>query len=233
MTSERSHILVVDDDRRLRQLLDQYLKDNGFLVQTAADVKQAEHLINNNHFDAMILDVMMPGESGLEFISRLRNTNSIDCNIYLPVLLLTAMGDTDDRIQGLEKGADDYLSKPFEPRELLLRLQTILRRLQPQRLPQPTLNLGEFTFDLERRALFNNNQPINLTTVEANLLAILGRSPGKPISREELARRGGVSLSPRTIDVQVTRLRKKIESNPHQPVYLKTVRHKGYILWPD
>ena len=227
MTDQSAQILVVDDDLRLRELLKQYLTDRGFSVEAACDVNQAQQLLKAQEFDAMILDVMMPGESGLAFTKRLKLANDI------PVLLLTAMGDTDDRIAGLEHGADDYLCKPFEPKELLLRLQTILRRNPTSKKVLQKFKLGKFTFNLQRNTLYDGDTPVNLTFAETQLLAYLARHHGQTVSREDLAEYGGVSLSPRTIDVQVTRLRKKIESNPRQPNYLKTIRHKGYILWVD
>lgn len=232
MMNQNARILVVDDDQRLRQLLEQYLTERGFAVQTACDAVQAQQLLEGQEFDAMVLDVMMPGENGLELTKRLKQTATMPA-FDIPILLLTAMGDTDDRIAGLEHGADDYLCKPFEPKELLLRLQTILRRSHAIRQKNQRLKLGNFTFDPERGALFEGDQPVNLTFAEAQLLTLLARHHGQPVSRDGLAKHGGVSLSPRTIDVQVTRLRKKIEANPRQPRYLKTVRHKGYILWAD
>ena len=232
MTNQNAHILVVDDDQRLRQLLEQYLTGHGFSVQTAADAHQAQQLLNTQEFDAMILDVMMPGESGLDFTKRLKQNSSKPTG-DTPILLLTAMGDADDRIAGLEHGADDYLCKPFEPKELLLRLQTILRRHHTTDKTPKRLKLGKLSFDPERSTLYEDDRPVNLTFAEAQLLTLLARNQGLPVSRDDLAKHGGVNLSPRTIDVQVTRLRKKIETNPRQPNYLKTVRHKGYILWAD
>ncbi len=232
MSTNRSHLLVVDDDRRLRQLLLKYLSDNGFLVTTAKDTSDARKKMTTHLFDLIILDVMMPGESGLDFISAARES-PLNPVAQIPILLLTAMGDADDRIKGLEKGADDYLSKPFEPKELLLRIQTILRRLKPRTNVQNQVSLGVHHFDIDRATLYHDKTPLPLTTVESNLLKILALNPGQTLSRDELARRSGVELSPRTVDVQVTRLRRKIETNPRQPIYLKTVRHKGYVLWPD
>lgn len=236
MMNQNARIIVVDDDQRLRQLLEQYLTDRGFSVQTACDATQALHLLKTQKFDAMILDVMMPGEDGLAFTKRLKQDFCNTPANNTPILLLTAMGDADDRIAGLEHGADDYLCKPFEPKELLLRLQTILRRhhaISPPPKVLQTLKLGKFTFDSERGMLYADDQPVNLTFAEAQLLTFLARHHGQPVSRDDLAKHGGVNLSPRTIDVQVTRLRKKIEVDPRQPRYIKTVRHKGYILWAD
>lgn len=228
----KTHILVVDDDQRLRQLLERYLSSNGFLVSTANDAEQGKEKIAKYTFDLIILDVMLPGESGIELLSSLRN-NKLHPASNVPILLLTAMGETDSRILGLENGADDYLSKPFEPKELLLRIHNILRRVSFQRTASKTLCLGSYSFDVEKAVLSKGHDQVALTTVESNLLKILALNPGKILSREELALRGGVGLSPRTVDVQVTRLRRKIEQDLKNPMYIKTVRHQGYVLWSD
>jgi two-component system phosphate regulon response regulator OmpR len=226
---DKPHILVVDDDTRLRELLRKYLSDNGHLVATAADAAEARSRMAGLAFDLIVLDVMMPGENGLSLTRHLRETGN-----RVPILLLTAMGEVDDRIRGLEAGADDYLSKPFEPRELLLRLGSILRRV-PRDEPEPAkeLRLGAFAWDIGRSELRRDGQPVHLTQAERELLAVLAEVAGQEMSREDLAVRTGSSANPRTVDVQVTRLRKKIEDDPRSPRYLQTVRGIGYMLKPD
>lgn len=230
MTMTKPHILLVDDDERLRDLLRQFLVENGFFVSTAKDASHARELMNLFIFDLMILDVMMPEEDGLslaEFIRRgpirLKDT---------PILVLTAMGETEDRITGLSRGADDYLSKPFDPRELLLRLQAILRRSQGLS-GASSLSLGQVNYNLQLNRLERQGNPIPLTTVESNLLKIFARHRGKALTRDDLAAEYEGDLNPRTVDVQITRLRKKIEEDSKIPRYLQTVRGKGYILIPD
>lgn len=225
-----AHILVVDDDKRLRELLRKYLSDNGYLVATAADAAEARSRMAGLSFDLIVLDVMMPGEDGMALTRSLRAEGN-----PVPILLLTARGEVDDRITGLEAGADDYLSKPFEPRELLLRLGSILRRA-PRDEPkpsQPELRLGSYVWDMGRSELRQGDQPVHLTQAERDLLAVLAEVAGQGVSRDELAVRTGNSANPRTVDVQVTRLRKKIEDDPKLPRYLQTVRGMGYMLRPD
>lgn len=225
------HVLVVDDDRRLRDLLKRFLGENGFMVSTAADAQEARTQVAGMQFDAMVVDVMMPGESGLELTRDLRHS------LGTPVLMLTAHGDPEDRIAGLESGADDYLAKPFEPRELVLRLRSILRRAAP---PPPVaaapastaVRMGDAVFDLKRQELRAHGLRVHLTTAETQLLTILAKAPGEPFSRDALADAAGITGNPRTVDVQVTRLRKKIETDPRQPRYLQTLRGKGYVLRP-
>ncbi|HXP97225.1 MAG TPA: response regulator [Telmatospirillum sp.] len=222
------HILVVDDDTRLRQLLNKYLTENGYLVSTAADAAQARGQLDAMTFDLIVLDVMMPGESGLALTKSLRADNPV------PILLLTAMGETTDRINGLEMGADDYLTKPFEPRELLLRINSILRRSARDAPDEPRQCLfGHFIFDLARNELLSSGEAVHLTSAEAALLGVLAGSPGETLSREDLAAKTGNSGNLRTVDVQITRLRKKIEEDPRLPRYLQTVRGRGYVLWTD
>ncbi|HYG90787.1 MAG TPA: response regulator [Azospirillum sp.] len=224
------HILVVDDDTRLRELLRKYLAGNGFLVTTAKDAADARAKLESLAFDLIVLDIMMPGENGLELTESLRRDNAI------PILLLTARGEPDDRIAGLEAGADDYLAKPFQPRELLLRITSILRR-QAAKPPDPPaslpVRLGPLLYLPDRDELRNGEEVIRLTTAEASLLRILAASPGLTFSREELTERSKVAGNARTIDVQVTRLRRKIEPDPREPRYLHTVRGEGYVLRPD
>jgi two-component system, OmpR family, phosphate regulon response regulator OmpR len=223
------HILVVDDDTRLRELLRKYLTDNGYMVATAADAADARGRMAGLAFDLLVLDVMMPGEDGLAFTRDLRRNGN-----RVPILLLTAMDEVEDRIRGLETGADDYLSKPFEPRELLLRVASILRRV-PRDEPEPPreLRLGLHTWDLARGELKRDGRPVHLTQGERELLAILAEAVGQGVSREDLVVRTGNSANPRAVDVQVTRLRKKIEDDPRLPRYLQTVRGTGYMLRPD
>lgn len=227
--STEIHILVVDDDVRLRELLKRYLTAEGFRITTAADAQEARSRMMAYEFDLLILDVMMPGESGLELTRDLRQKNKV------PILMLTAMGQTEARISGLEAGADDYLSKPFEPRELVLRIQSILRRLPDQGdlLLETTINLGDYIFDVERQVLSRDDTPVRLTSTEVALLSALARQPCEVMSREDLAERCKLSGQDRTIDVQVTRLRRKIETDPRIPQFLHTVRGRGYVLRPS
>jgi len=236
--TETPHILVVDDDKRLRELLRKYLTEQGFRVTVATDAVDARRKLDGLAFDLLVLDIMMPGESGLELTRALREKDGV------PILLLTAMGEPEDRIAGLETGADDYLAKPFEPRELVLRIRTILRRVPPE---APTsrreLRFGAFSFDLDRRTLRRGSQEIRLTGGEAELLAALAAAPGQALSREALglqARLGQGADAPadpaggsRMVDVQMTRLRRKIEADPRFPRYLQTVRGRGYMLQTD
>ncbi len=230
MTEGLPHILVVDDDNRLRELLRKYLVDNGFVVATARDAGEARAQLAALCFDLIILDVMMPGETGLELTASLRKTSKV------PILLLTARGQPDDRIAGLEAGADDYLPKPFEPRELVLRLNSILRRAPPPpTAPEParTLKLGRWTYHPDRDELRAGEEIMRLTTAEAALMRVLAAAPGTVLSRDEVTGRAGIDSNARSVDVQVTRLRRKIEDDPRQPRYLHTVRGEGYTLRPD
>lgn len=237
MIDDQPHILVVDDDTRLRDLLRKFLADNGFLVSTAADAAQARAQMAGFRFDLMVLDVMMPGESGLDLARSLRQDEArAGGRDHLPILMLTARGEVEDRIDGLEHGADDYLGKPFEARELLLRIQAILRRARlpfPSAAPMAEVPLGDCVFNPERQELRRHDERLHLTTAEAQLLAALAARPGELLTREDLAQATGLEASNlRTIDVQVTRLRKKIEPDPRQPLYLQTVRGQGYLLRP-
>jgi len=234
MVADTPHILVVDDDDRLRELLRKYLSDNGFIVISATDAANARAKLASLAFDLIVLDLMMPGESGLDFAADLRTTSDV------PILMLTAMAESEDRIRGLEHGADDYLTKPFEPRELLLRVNNILKRV-PQRTDNDDepriITMGAASFDLDRGVLKVDDRPVRLTTVEVQLLKVLGERPGQPLSRDDLIERTGAGADAsgggRAVDVQVTRLRRKIESDPKLPRYLQTVRGKGYVLMPD
>lgn len=233
LNSAMPHILVVDDDARLRDLLRRYLADNGFLVSTAAGAAEARGLLPLLRYDLLILDVMMPGETGLQLARSLRADAP---TLQLPILLLTARGETRDRIDGFEAGADDYLAKPFEPRELLLRINAILRRTAkpaPARETVAEVRLGKWRFDSARDALLAGDEVVRLTEMEAGLLRILAAEPGVAISRELLAERSKAAVNDRTIDVQITRLRRKIEPDAKQPRYIITVRGAGYMLVPD
>lgn len=222
------HILVVDDDGRLRELLRRFLSEHGYHVSVAGDAEEARAAFRNFAFDLMVLDVMMPGQDGISFTSELRE------NVDLPILLLTARGETEDRISGLAAGADDYLVKPFDPRELLLRIATILRRSAtpgPSEEPvQRQVRFGRFTFDLERQQLTRDGDPVHLTTAELSLLSMLARQPGSPVDRPDLAEQSRISGSDRAVDTQIARLRRKIESDPRRPQYLLTMRGAGYVL---
>lgn len=220
------HILVVDDDARLRELLRDYLGVNGFNVTTAEHAAEARRKLAGIDFDLIVLDVMMPGESGFDLTEHLRATSRV------PILLLTARGDADDRIVGLERGADDYLQKPFEPRELILRIQSILRRGGLDRAEPEPFSIDGHTFDSDRGELRSDDHVIRLTASEATLLSVFAANTGTTLSRSELARRAGAN-SERAVDVQITRLRRKIEPDPRNPRHLRTVWGKGYVLWPD
>jgi len=220
------HILVVDDDDRIRALLSDFLTRNGFRTSLAADARQARRLLGAVDFDLLILDVMMPGESGFDLTEKVRAASNV------PILLLTARGLPEDRIEGFERGADDYLPKPFEPRELLLRVSALLRRARPQREKLRELHFGACIFAPEKGELLRKGEPVKLTSSELALLRALARKPGEVISRSSLAMQTETALE-RTIDVQVTRLRKKIEDDPRMPLYLQTVRGIGYTLMAD
>ena len=228
------HLLIVDDDERIRSLLQQFLVQSDYLVSTAEDAEQARTLLSAIEFDLIILDVMMPGQDGISFTAELRTLQN-----NTPILLLTARGETEDRIKGLEAGADDYLPKPFEPKELLLRINAILRRMpdlkEDQMMPK-TLSLGHLKYDVARNELWEGENQIRLTTTESQLMKIFTSALGEPISRVDLVTSLGRDVSSaqdRAIDVQITRLRRKIEVNPGQPRYLQTVRGAGYMLLFD
>jgi two-component system phosphate regulon response regulator OmpR len=227
LRDDTPHILVIDDDTRLRKLLRKYLSDNGFRVTVAAEAKEARQRMAGLRFDLLVLDRMMPGENGLDFARSLRTANSV------PILMLTAMGEVDARIDGLEAGVDDYLTKPFEPRELLLRIRMILRRSKETTGLIPSIRLGRVEYDPTRELLTLDGNPLRLTSTEASLLSALSEEPGAILSRDELTQRCAIEGGERAIDVQVTRLRRKIEPDPRVPQYLQTVRGHGYVLRPD
>lgn len=220
------HVLVVDDDDRIRQLVIRFLQDSGFIAVAARDAAHAREIMERFSFDALVVDIMMPGESGLDFTKSLRRAKD-----NIPVLLLTALGEAQDRIAGLETGADDYLPKPFEPRELVLRLNAILRRVPEKPALQGNVRIGRWLYNAERDEISDGGKIVRLTGVEANLLKALAGHCGAPVSREELEALCGLDgAGGRTIDVQVTRLRRKIEDDTRQPRYLLTVRGVGYRL---
>ena len=224
MAEKLYHILVVDDDTRLRGLLTKYLDDSGFNVSMAKDTTEARELMSKTQFDLLVLDVMLPEESGMDFAEKIRENSKI------PILMLTAMGDQNNRIKGLEIGADDYLSKPFEPKELVLRINNILRRVNNNKSPDDLCNFGDFSFSFNDLRLKKDGEYIHLTDSEARILLILCKELGKTITREKLSELCG-GIDDRSIDVQITRLRRKIEQNPKQPQFLQTVRNHGYILY--
>jgi len=227
VSDHQPHLLVVDDDQRLRDLLRRYLSGEGFRVTLAADAEEALQTLEVMVFDLLVLDIMLPGASGLELTERLRVDDRV------PILLLSAKDEPDDRIAGLTAGADDYLAKPFEPRELVLRINAILRRARPAVAGDGgRIAFGSFAFDLGREELTRNETFVYLTEAETALLAQLARQAGEAVSRETLAA-GTMAGNVRSVDVQITRLRRKIEADPRFPRYLQTVRGTGYVLLPD
>ncbi len=216
------HLLVVDDDDRIRELLRTYLKRHGFRVSTAQSAAEARHLMESLAFDLLILDVMMPGEDGFSLTRSLRTKDDV------PIILLTAKGEAESRIEGLRAGADDYLPKPFEPEELVLRIEAIFRRLGST-MPATQVRFGPWEYDLERLTLTKNGDRVRLTTGEEALLTLLARCGGAPVSRYALSEKIRAK-SERAVDVQMTRLRRKIEDNPAEPAYILTVRGHGYRL---
>jgi len=233
MNDVPAHLMIVDDDERIRDLLKQFLARNGFLVSAARDADHARRLLSMLEFDLIVLDVMMPGDDGVTLTRELRET------LTTPIMLLTARGETEDRIAGLEAGADDYLAKPFEPKELLLRINAILRRV-PEAVPvdarPKALKLGTLTYDIERAELWEGAQNVRLTSTEMQLMKIFAAHSGAVVSRiklvEELGRDRGQAQE-RAVDVQITRLRRKLEADPKQPRYLQTIRGAGYMLVGD
>ena len=233
MTEPLAHLLVVDDDERIRGLLQKFLIRNGFLVSVARDAAQARRLLGGLEFDMIVLDVMMPGEDGIALTRDLRKTMTV------PILLLTAKGETANRIEGFEAGADDYLIKPFEPKELLLRINAILRRvpsIKPDTAAPKVMHMGAVRYDMDRGELWRGGDLIRLTATEAALMRLFSAAPGVAVSRDKLVgdmpREEGGGQE-RAVDVQITRLRRKIEDDPKQPRYLQTVRGEGYMLQPD
>jgi two-component system phosphate regulon response regulator OmpR len=237
MSETDLHLLIVDDDERIRGLLQKFLVRSGFWVTAARDAAHARRLLAGLDFDLIVLDVMMPGEDGISFTRALRADSTV------PILLLTAKGETENRIAGLEAGADDYLPKPFEPKELLLRINAILRRVPQVDAAQSrpkVLHLGGVRYDIDRGEMWQGDQPVRLTATEAQLMRIFAAHPGEALSRtrlvDDLGRgtgKDGGQAQERAVDVQITRLRRKIEADPRQPRYLQTVRGAGYMLAVD
>jgi two-component system, OmpR family, phosphate regulon response regulator OmpR len=227
MTDERAHILLVDDDRRIRELLATYLKTNGYRVTSAGNAADARKALRGLAFDMIVLDIMMPGENGLDFAKSLRSEQNT-----VPILMLSARSDAADRILGLSNGSDDYLGKPFEPEELLLRLQNLLRRVQPRKEKPTAIKFGECIFELENGSLTRAGQAVHLTGREKEILRLLAATPGQAVSRA-LLQTQGIPDEARAIDVQVTRLRQKIETDPTRPVHLQTMRGQGYCLFAE
>jgi len=236
MTQETTKILVVDDDLRLRSLLERYLKEQGFLVRTAADAEQMDRFLERENYHLLVLDLMLPGEDGLSICKRLRGNDN-----KIPIIMLTAKGDEVDKIIGLELGADDYLSKPFNPRELLARIKAVMRR-QTNDVPgapateEKMVEFGEFKLNLATREMHQNETVINLTSGEFAVLKSLVTHPRKPLSRDKLmnlARGRDYSALERSIDVQVSRLRRLLEIDPAKPRYIQTVWGIGYVFVPD
>lgn len=233
MNEPQAHLLVVDDDERIRGLLQKFLIRNGFLVSVARDAAQARRLLAGLEFDMLVLDVMMPGEDGIELTRDLRRT------MTLPILLLTAKGEAANRIEGFEAGADDYLVKPFEPKELLLRINAILRRVPQAKVAASVprvLHMGNVRYDMDRGELWRGADLIRLTATENQLMRVFAAAPGAALSRDRLigeVPRDDAGGQERAVDVQITRLRRKIEADPKQPRYLQTVRGEGYMLQPD
>ena len=223
MNKFEAHILVVDDDDGIRELVKQYLIQNNFVVTTANSAEDANEKIGIVKFDLIVLDIMMPGKSGLEFTIENKN------NLNTPIILLTAKGEASDRVEGLEIGADDYLPKPFEPKELILRIKNILNKTKLKNKKR-VLDFGNITIDLNRHIIFNENKEFKINNTEKTILEIMINSPGKTFSREEIGSITNLDKE-RSIDVIITRLRKKIESDPKNPKYLQTLRGEGYVLW--
>ena len=223
MDELKGHLLVVDDDNRIRELVKQYLIDNKYLVTTAKDAFEAKNKINIIQFDMIILDIMMPNKSGLEL------TQEIKGEFNMPIILLTAKGEANERVFGLEKGADDYLSKPFEPKELLLRIKNILNKIQ-KKDKKNKLNIGISRIDFNKLIIEKNNKTYKINLSEKQILEKMISSPGKIFSREDIGELINIRKE-RSIDVVITRLRKKIEIDSKNPKYLQTIRGTGYVLW--
>jgi two-component system, OmpR family, phosphate regulon response regulator OmpR len=224
LDDDAPHLLVVDDDTRIRSLLKRYLSENGYRVTIAGNSQAARKKLQGLEFDLIVLDIMMPGETGVELTASLRQEREV------PILMLTALSETDNRVEGLEAGADDYLPKPFDPRELLLRINNILRRGGPSRQPKlEQIVFGPYTFQIARRELKRGGEQLRLTDREQEILAIFAERAGETISRHELVGEEA-EVGERTIDVQINRLRRKIERDPSNPVWLQTVRGIGYRL---
>ena len=225
MRLDLPHILIVDDDKRILQLINDYLIKNNFRISTANNALKAREKIENIEFDLIILDIMMPGESGLKLTDTLKKNN-----FKTPILLLSALGNADDRIKGLEIGANDYLAKPFEPKELLLRMKNLIKKNKYNKQKTKIVKFGPYTFNLKKEILKKNGKIFILNSTEAKLLYILAKNDGKPIIRYNLSKILNIPNTSRALDVQITRLRNKIENNKKFPTYIQTVRGRGYVL---
>ena len=223
MKKFNAHILVVDDDDRIRDLVKQYLNENNYLVSTAINAEDAQEKVKIIKFDLIVLDIMMPGKNGLDFTRENKN------HLYTPIILLTAKGEAEERIQGLEIGADDYLSKPFEPKELVLRIKNILNKTKAKNIKR-LIQFGNVKVDLTKHLILKDNKEFKINSTEKTILELMINSPGKSFSRDEIGKIIKIDKE-RSIDVVITRLRKKIEKDPKNPKYLQTLRGEGYVLW--
>jgi two-component system phosphate regulon response regulator OmpR len=223
MKKFEAHILVVDDDDGIRDLVKQYLNENNYLVTTAESAEDAQKKVNIIKFDLIVLDIMMPGKSGLDFTTENKN------KLYTPIILLTAKGEVDERVHGLEIGADDYLIKPFEPKELILRIKNILNKTKSKNIKR-LIEFGNVKIDLSKHLIIKNNKEYKINITEKTILETMINFPGKSFSRDEIGKIINIDKE-RSIDVIITRLRKKIEKDPKNPKYLQTLRGKGYVLW--
>jgi len=226
MDNSKIHILIVDDDDKIRDLLKQYLKNNNFFVSTAINASDAEEKLKIVKFDLAIIDIMMPGKDGLQLTKEIRE------KIDLPIILLTAKGEAEDRVRGLELGAEDYLPKPFEPKELLLRIKNVIKRIKKNKNIMTTVKIGKANINIKKMEIHKDKKILKINASEKVLLENMINSAGKIFSREEISKITNLVLE-RSIDVLVTRLRKKIEPDPKNPKYLQTVRGNGYVLWLD
>ena len=225
MKKYKAHILVVDDDDRIRELLKEYLTEENYLISTSNNAENAKQKIEMIKFDIIILDIMMPGQSGLDLTHNLRE------KINTPIILLTAMGEPNERIEGLEKGADDYLAKPFEPKELVLRIQNILKKTE-NKIQVNEIEFNEININLKKLVITNKNNFHKINNTEKIILEKMINSPGQTFSREQIGKLIKIDKE-RSIDVIITRLRKKIEDDPKNPKYLQTIRGAGYVLWME
>ena len=223
MDKFNAHILVVDDDDRIRDLVKQYLNENNYLVSTAINAEDAQEKVKIIKFDLIVLDIMMPGKNGLDFTRENKN------HLYTPIILLTAKGEAEERIQGLEIGADDYLSKPFEPKELVLRIKNILNKTKAKNIKR-LIQFGNVKVDLTKHLILKDNKEFKINSTEKTILELMINSPGKSFSRDEIGKIIKIDKE-RSIDVVITRLRKKIEKDPKNPKFLQTIRGAGYVLW--
>jgi len=223
MKKFKAHILMVDDDDGIRNLVKQYLNENNYLVTTAISAEDAKKKVETIKFDLIVLDIMMPGKSGLEFMMENKD------KLYTPIILLTAKGEAEERIHGLEIGADDYLAKPFEPKELILRIKNILNKTKSKNIKR-LIEFGSVKIDLSKNLIFNDNKEFKINNTEKTILEFMINSPGKSFSRDEIGKLIKLDKE-RSIDVIITRLRKKIEKDPKNPKFLQTLRGEGYVLW--